>query len=71
MARDEAHVTKIGADAAAAATEDAAAAIERAAERNDDPAVAESLDEAAIHADSAVVRVGWLRSMIRRLFARA
>lgn len=70
MSRDEADVAGIGADAALAATERTADAIERAAERNDDPAVAEALDEAATHAETATTRVGWLRSVIHRVFRR-
>ncbi|HET6953843.1 MAG TPA: hypothetical protein VFI47_25995 [Acidimicrobiales bacterium] len=54
-----------------AATEETADAIERAAERTDDPAVAEALDEAATHAETAVSRVGWVRSVIRRAFGRS
>ncbi|HEX5950729.1 MAG TPA: hypothetical protein VFZ96_06985 [Actinomycetota bacterium] len=60
-----------GADAAIAATEQTAEAIARAAERNDDPSVAEALDEAATHADTAAARVGWLRGLIRRVFGRS
>jgi len=47
-----------------------AAHIERAAENNQDPAVAEELNDAAIAADSAVARVGWLRSILSRPFRR-
>ncbi len=71
MSKDEADVAGIGADAALAATEKTADAIERAAERNDDPAVAEALDEAATHAETAAIRVGWLRSVIHRVLRRA
>lgn len=70
MSNDEADVAGIGADAALAATEKTADAIERAVERNDDPAVAEALDEAATHAETATTRVGWLRSVIHRAFHR-
>lgn len=71
MSTDDADTVAVGADAAMAATEKTADAIERAAERNDDPIVAEALDEAATHADTAVSRVGWLRSVIRRVFRRS
>lgn len=68
---DDTHAAAIGADAALAATQETADAIERAAERNDDPIVAEALDEATIHAEAAAVRVGWLRGVIRRVFGRS
>lgn len=72
MESDEnAHKAEIGADAALAATEETAAAIQRASERNDDPIVAEALDEAATRADTAASRVGWLRGLIRRAFGRS
>ena len=59
------------ATAAEAASVETAAAIDRAAAINDDPEVAEVLDEAALTAEQAVGRVGWLRSFLRRLFARS
>ena len=68
---DDAHMAADGADAALAATEQTVDAIERAAERNDDPSVAEALDDAASHADAAATRVGWLRGVIRRVFGRS
>ncbi|HEX5950236.1 MAG TPA: hypothetical protein VFZ96_04490 [Actinomycetota bacterium] len=71
MSNDDADVVAVGADAAMAATEETADAIERAAERTDDPTVAEALDEAATHADTAMSRVGWLRGVIRRVFRRS
>lgn len=71
MSADDADMAALGADAAVAATEKAADAIERAAERNEDPIVAEALDEAATHADTAVSRTGWLRGVIRRVFRRS
>jgi hypothetical protein len=55
------------AGAAADASERAVDAIERAAEKNDDPTVADELRDAALHAESAATRVGWLRSLIRRI----
>lgn len=71
MSDDEAHVAGIGADAALAATEKTAHAIERAVQSNDDPNVAEALDEAATHAETATARVGWLRGAIHRAFRRS
>jgi hypothetical protein len=58
----------IAADGAVDASERTLDAIERATEENDDPTVAQALEEAATHADTAATRVGWLRNTIRRLF---
>jgi hypothetical protein len=44
--------------------------IERAAEKNDDPVVAQELRDAAVAADTTTARVGWLRAMLARLFRR-
>jgi hypothetical protein len=63
-------VTGLAADASLSASTEAAAAIERAAEKNEDPEVAVELQSAAIAADSTVGRVGWLRAMVHRLFGR-
>lgn len=71
MAHDEAEMAAEGADAAAAAAEETAEAIDRAAEVNRDPAVAGTLEEAEVHAQAAVTRVGWLRGLIRRWFGRS
>lgn len=68
MADDEAEMAANGADAAAAATEETVEAIDRAADRNEDPAVARALEEAGMHAEAAATRVGWLRGLIRRWF---
>ena len=57
----------LGADAAQAAADQTVAAIEDAAEKNQDPAVAEMLDVAVAKADTTSFRVGWLRSLLRRL----
>jgi hypothetical protein len=59
----------LGADAAHAATQEAVAAIDQAAEINDDPAVAKVLTKAAVKGDQAGSRVSWLRALIRRRFA--
>ena len=45
-----------------------AEAIEQAAKVNDDPQVAEVLDDAAVKADQASSRVGWLRGLLHRRF---
>jgi hypothetical protein len=67
---DDTRLAELGTEAARTATEDTADAIERAAEKNDDPAVGEILDEAALHAETAVVRVSWLQRLIDRLLRR-
>lgn len=59
------------ADAAETSSVETAVAIDRAVAINDDPEVAEALDQAALAADQTVSRVGWLRSLLRRLFARS
>ena len=58
------------ADAASASAERTVEAIEEAAAKNDDPEVAEILVEAAVCADTTAIRVGWLRQVLRRAFAR-
>jgi hypothetical protein len=69
-ASDEASPLPPVARAAEASSEETAAALDRAAEKNEDPEVAEVLDEAAIAAEQTVGRVGWLRSVLNRLFSR-
>jgi hypothetical protein len=59
----------LGADAAHAATQEAVAASDQAAEINDDPAVAKVLTKAAVKADQAGSTVSWLRALLRRRFA--
>jgi len=59
------------AGAAEASSVETAQAIHKAAAENDDPEVAESLDRAAIAAEQTVSRVGWLRSVMDRLFLRS
>jgi len=58
------------AGAAEASSEQTAAAIDEAARKNDDPEVAEALDDAAIAAQTTVGRTGWLHSKLARLFGR-
>lgn len=67
---DKVSKAALGAEAAQSAVEDTAEAIERAAEANDDPAVADALDDAAISADVATTRVSWLAGVVRRLIRR-
>ena len=43
-------------------------AIDEAADLNNDPAVAEVLDEATLAADVTVGRLAWLRARLRRLW---
>jgi hypothetical protein len=59
------------ADAAGAAAEETAEAIDAAAQENRDPVVAKALDDAAMKADKTVSRVGWLRALVRRLVPAA
>ena len=58
------------AGSAEASSVQAAAAIDHAAEKNEDPEVAELLDDAALAAEQTVSRVGWLRRTLNRLFGR-
>jgi len=67
---DETPALPLVAGAAETSSVETAAAIDKAAEKNDDPEVAEVLDEASIAAQQTVGRVGWLRSAVQRLFAR-
>ena len=55
------------AEAATAAAEETADAIDVAAQENRDPVVAKALDDAALKADKTVSRVGWLRALMHRL----
>ena len=65
--QNEDAITEIaGADAAHAASVETAEAIEEAAKINDDPVVAEVLDDAAVKADLASARTGWLRRLLHR-----
>jgi hypothetical protein len=60
----------IVADAAHASSDATVDAIEEAARVNEDPVVAEALDEAALNATTTQSRIGWLRDRVRRLFSR-
>jgi hypothetical protein len=55
------------ADGAAASSARTLDAIERAADKNEDPEVAEILEDASIAADTTIVRIGWVRSFVHRL----
>jgi len=69
MSTDEAPAQLI-AGAAAASSAETADAIDRAADKNEDPEVAAILDDAALNADKTVSRVSWLRRIVDRLFSR-
>jgi len=63
----------LAAEASVAASVETADAIAEAVELNEDPQVAEALEDAALAADTSVVRVSWLarswaklRSSLRR-----
>ncbi|MGZ8632111.1 MAG: hypothetical protein ACXWZF_14295 [Actinomycetota bacterium] len=68
MPAEDAASELVGANAAHAATVETAEAIEEASKVNDDPAVAEVLEDAAVKADQASTRVGWLRGLLHRRF---
>ena len=53
------------AEAAYQSAEATVDAVEKAAEENDDPAVAEALDTAATEAGATAGRLGWLRNRLR------
>lgn len=55
------------AEAAVASADATTAAIEEAAEVNDDPEVAGALEKAAVQAEKTAGRVGWLRAFVRRI----
>ena len=70
MATEDTDREMLGADSAHAATVETAEAIEEAAKVNEDPEVAEVLDDAAVKADQAASRTGWLRRLIHRRSGR-
>ena len=69
MPGDAEHIPLIAGSAEASSVQ-AAAAIDQAAEKNEDPEVAEMLDDAALAAQQTVSRVGWLKGTLNRLFGR-
>jgi hypothetical protein len=66
MELQQAQTVAAAADEAASQT---VAAIETATELNDDPVVADALDDAAMNAVTTSGRVGWLSGMVGRLLA--
>ena len=70
MAMSDGDPKLLAADAAYASAERTVEAVDEAAATNDDPEVAEILDEAAIKADTTVNRVGWPREFVRRTMHR-
>lgn len=68
MAAEEARPEILGADSAHDASIETAEAIEEAASVNDDPDVAAALEDAALKADQAKSRMGWLRGLLHRRF---
>ncbi|MEX1265269.1 MAG: hypothetical protein WEE66_15310 [Actinomycetota bacterium] len=71
MPSEDAELELLGADSAHSAAEQTVAAIDEAAKVNDDPAVAEVLADAAVKADQASFRVGWLRRLLHRRLPRS
>ncbi len=67
----EGSVPETVSDAAHASSETTAEKIEEAVEVNEDPKVGQALEEASIHADATVRRVGWLRDWLYRLGHRS
>ena len=57
------------AEAAHSSSTGAVEAIEEASSLNDDPQVADALDEAALRANITVGRLDWLRSRLRGFFS--
>ena len=60
---DQSHIMDVAAEASLTSSEETVAKVELAVEMNEDPAVAEVLEDAAIAAYATVSRVGWLRSL--------
>ena len=65
---DQSHIMDVAAEASLTSSEETVAKVEEAVEMNEDPAVAEVLEDAAIAADATAARVGWLRSHLKRLW---
>ena len=69
---DRSHIMNLAAEASVSSSEEAVAKIEMATEVNEDPAVAEVLEDAAVAADTTATRAGWLRALVKHLgFDRA
>jgi hypothetical protein len=70
--KDQSHMMNMATEASLASSEETVTKIEIATEMNEDPAVAEVLEDAAEAADTTATRVGWLRSLVKRFrFERA
>ena len=69
MPEETPHIPLVAGSAEASSVQ-AADAIDQAAEKNEDPEVAEILDDAALAAQQTVSRVGWLKRTVDRLFGR-
>lgn len=67
---DDIHKAELAIEASESSLKEAVAHIERAAEKNDDSAVADELHDAALAADTTAARVGWLRSTFSKLSSR-
>jgi hypothetical protein len=57
----------VAAESSLSSSSETLSKIELAAEKNEDPEVATVLEDAAIAADTTKTRVGWLRSILKRL----
>lgn len=57
------------AEAAHGSSVETSEAIDEAARLNDDPAVAEALDEASLRAETTVGRLEWLKGRLHRLLS--
>ena len=69
---DQSHIVNMATEASLTSSEETVAKIEMASGMNQDPGVAEVLEDAAVSADATATRVGWLRSLVRRFrFERA
>ena len=64
---DQAHTLNLAAESSLSSSSETLSKIELAAEKNEDPEVATVLEDAAIAADTTKTRVGWLRSILKRL----
>ena len=64
---DQAHMLNVAAESSLSSSSETLSKIELAAEKNEDPEVGAVLEDAAIAADTTKTRVGWLRSILRRL----
>src|SRR5918994_3004912 len=63
---DHSHIVNMASEASVSSSEETVAKIEIASEMNEDPAVAEVIQDAAVAADTTAARIGWLRSLVSR-----